>query len=112
MLFRSYVFDDRNDQAIEAAGGGHDAVILTRNASVYKVGTSSIEDVYTLRDQDTSISGSAGRNRLYGNIGNDKLRGGAGDDDLFGQDGAAVGRAGGGAAGCQRDGRARTVSRG
>ena len=79
-----YVFDDRNDQAIEAAGGGHDAVILTRNASVYKVGTSSIEDVYTLRDQDTSISGSAGRNRLYGNIGNDKLRGGAGDDDLFG----------------------------
>lgn len=108
----TYVVDNRDDQAIEAAGAGHDKVdsrisyalpdnvedLVLLSTGRGRVGTgNALNNVITGNHKADVLYGGAGhdtlfgvenRNRLYGGDGNDQLFGGTGIDKLYGDAGS------------------------
>lgn len=89
----TYIFDQLGDTATEYANGGTDTVVLTKDASKYKMPEPTtdsggyIENVIVGRSLDTSVYGNSLNNKIVGGDHNDNLQGNLGNDALYGGNG-------------------------
>ena len=79
----TYYVRDAGDVVVEAAGGGYDTIIATRNVVL----GAAVENLTFTGNGNYSGQGSNSANVITGSTGNDTLTGGAGQDLLIGAGG-------------------------